>query len=99
MLNSLCADTLEDEFAEPVETADALVEEIDTADAVADLEPDALGLATTVVPEAGGEGLLDGAVLSPKRTREVEVAANEDEEEEEGASKRAKLEDDIELIG
>ena len=90
---SFSADTLEDELAEPAQAEDALVDEAAGADAVKDVEPDALGLAAAVEAEPLGE-----SNLGPKRSRAEELEVEGGEEEAEAAVKRAKLEDETELV-
>jgi len=94
---SSTADTLEDELAEPAAAEDVLAEEAVGAPASGDFEPDALGLATAVAPEGEAEALGE-PVLGPKRGRDDDFAVEGGEEEAEAATKRAKIEDETELV-
>ncbi len=91
------ADTLEDELAEPAQAEDVLADEAKGADLGGEVEPDALGLATGAVP-TGEADALGESVLGPKRGREDELEVGEGEDEAEAATKRAKLEDDPDLL-
>lgn len=61
-----------------------------------------MGLATAAAPEVEDDAVPEGAageaVLSPKRSRD-EGVVDGGEEDAEGASKRAKVEDETELVG